>query len=118
MRAKMRANLKPRAAEQIDLKQERGALIDIEFLVQFQVLRYGAEYPELARWTDNVRILATLAASGLLLDAEAELLSRAFVAYRSMLHLDWLGGDAAEKSQIAELLAEVGAVWDKYLGPV
>jgi glutamate-ammonia-ligase adenylyltransferase len=118
MRAKMRANLKPRAAEQIDLKQERGALIDIEFLVQFQVLRYGAENPELARWTDNVRILATLAASGLLLDAEAELLSRAFVAYRSMLHLDWLGGDAAEKSQLAELLEEVSAVWDKYLGPV
>jgi glutamate-ammonia-ligase adenylyltransferase len=38
--------------------------VDIEFMVQYAVLAWSPGEPELARWSDNVRILDTLAGTG------------------------------------------------------
>ncbi len=82
MREKMRSHLGSKPGEhdktaQFDLKQDRGGIVDIEFLVQYLVLRYAAELPALLRWTDNIRILASIEAEGLLASDEVELLREA-----------------------------------------
>src|SRR5690606_28596463 len=69
MRQKMRENLATHttqggvdpsaftAAASFDLKQDAGGIVDIEFMVQYAVLAWSCRYPELLRFTDNIRIL-------------------------------------------------------------
>ncbi len=64
MRERMRDNLGHESAGRFDLKQGRGGIADIEFMVQFGVLRWAREAPDLTDFTDNVRLLAGLAAHG------------------------------------------------------
>ncbi len=47
MRARMRAELDRSNAERFDLKQGEGGLVDLEFLIQFLVLRDAARFPAL-----------------------------------------------------------------------
>jgi glutamate-ammonia-ligase adenylyltransferase len=86
MRAKMRANLDKTRNGLFDLKQGRGGIADIEFMVQYSVLRWAAEHPELTAWTDNVRLLETLKRLRLLPDGAADALTTAYKALRSAYH--------------------------------
>ena len=47
-------------AEHYDLKLDKGGLVDIEFLVQFWVLRWAADYPVLSEPRDNRSITRRL----------------------------------------------------------
>src|SRR5690606_23174264 len=47
MRERMRKELSRGGPARFDLKQDRGGIADIEFIVQYAVLRWAAEYPEL-----------------------------------------------------------------------
>ena len=69
-----------------DLKQGRGGIVDIEFLVQYLVLAYSHRHPNLTRWTDNVRLLVTLIDSGLIDHATAYRLREAYLTYRAAVH--------------------------------
>jgi len=60
-----------------DLKQDPGGIVDIEFLVQYLVLRH-ARYPELVRWTDNVRLIQTLIGSAVLNEYKAHVLKHGY----------------------------------------
>ncbi len=89
MRARMRQHLLPRGgeAEQVfNLKQGPGGIVDIEFMVQFAVLAWSSRVPELARWSDNVRILEVLGREGLFEQSECDALREAYLAYRSAAH--------------------------------
>ncbi|WP_296897835.1 bifunctional [glutamate--ammonia ligase]-adenylyl-L-tyrosine phosphorylase/[glutamate--ammonia-ligase] adenylyltransferase [Thiohalocapsa sp.] len=92
MRAKMRANLdKSRrgdasASGRFDLKQGAGGIADVEFIVQYSVLRWAAEHPELTVWTDNVRLLETLDRLALLPGHAAQELTEAYKALRAAYH--------------------------------
>lgn len=89
MREKMRAHLLPDAAAQereFDLKQGVGGIVDIEFMVQYAVLAWSANEPELVRWSDNVRILQTLGREGFFKQPESQALTQAYLAYRSAAH--------------------------------
>ena len=98
MRAKMRANLGTpstqaglgenacEAAQLFDLKQDAGGIVDIEFMVQYAALAWSHHYPELLRYTDNIRILDGLGAANLLSAADVQLLQEAYKAYRAAAH--------------------------------
>ncbi len=89
MRRKMRDHLLPKqtsSAGKFHLKQGEGGIVDIEFMVQYAVLAWSHKVPELARWTDNVRILEVLGREGLFEPEECESLSQAYLAYRSASH--------------------------------
>ena len=75
-----------------DLKQEMGAIVDIEFLVQYLVLREAGQHPALLSYTDNLRILDALEQEGLLSLADRKLLREAYLAYRTAVHFEALGG--------------------------
>jgi [glutamine synthetase] adenylyltransferase / [glutamine synthetase]-adenylyl-L-tyrosine phosphorylase len=86
MRAKMRENLDKSGEGRFDLKQGAGGIADIEFMVQYAVLRWAAGHPALAEWTDNVRLLDTLARLDLLPGHCAQDLTEAYKSLRAAYH--------------------------------
>ncbi len=86
MREKMRAGLDKSTPERFDLKQGVGGIVDIEFMVQYTVLRWAHDYPDLLAWTDNIRLLETLSRLGLLTDNAAERLMGAYKVLRAAYH--------------------------------
>jgi glutamate-ammonia-ligase adenylyltransferase len=69
-----------------DLKRSAGGIVDIEFMVQYLVLAHAHDHPQMAIWPDNVRILESAAASGVLPAATAEALQAAYLALRAESH--------------------------------
>ena len=69
-----------------DLKQGRGGLIDIEFLVQYLILNFAQNYPELSVWTDNIRLLESLETEGIILPEQGEQLQSAYLEIRRAIH--------------------------------
>ena len=117
MREKMRAHLAKGNRENIDLKQDAGGIADIEFIVQFMLLAHTHSFPSLAKWSDNVRILADLAKLSLITVSEANILSQAYLEYRNYAHRLALQNNAlvATNPSIINLQTEVKAIWHKYL---
>ncbi len=86
MREKMRASLAKGGSNGFDLKQDRGGIADIEFMVQYAVLAWAYTYPDLVEFTDNIRLLERLGERDLIPAAEVTLLTDAFRAYRARVH--------------------------------
>jgi glutamate-ammonia-ligase adenylyltransferase len=87
MRERMRAELDASTAEVFDLKQGRGGIADIEFVVQYAVLANASRYPELLTYTDNIRQLDGLERCGVLSIADAARLRHAYRGLRRRIHL-------------------------------
>ncbi len=86
MRARMQGELDRSTDLLFDLKQGAGGITDIEFMVQYAVLRWASTHPPLLVWTDNLRLLETIARLELL-DAETcQRLHDAYFAYRADIH--------------------------------
>jgi glutamate-ammonia-ligase adenylyltransferase len=66
MRARMRAELDRSGAARIDLKQGAGGLVDLEFLLQYLVLRDSPAQPQLRVARDTPGLLAALCDAGVL----------------------------------------------------
>ncbi len=118
MRAKMRAQLSKSREGFFDLKQDAGGIADIEFMVQYGVLLWTHKHPAVLEWTDNMRLLETFAAEGLLSQEEATLLGDAYRAYRAEVHKCALQEQDAVVAgdRFAELRQQVSAVWDRLIG--
>lgn len=117
MREKMRENLASKDANVFDLKQGKGGIADIEFIVQFGVLAETANNPGLAIYTDNVRLLEGLAAQGFMDSDAAAMLKRAYCAYRDHGHHQVLQNQepTAGGTDFAELRAEVERLWHAFM---
>jgi glutamate-ammonia-ligase adenylyltransferase len=55
-------------------------------MVQYAVLAYAATYPDLVTYTDNIRILETMMAKGLIAEADGALLIDCYKILRSQIH--------------------------------
>jgi len=86
MREKMRQELDRSSVDLFDIRQGAGGIADIEFMVQFGVLRWAHEHPELLEFTDNIRLLEGFGHCGLMSEKNVSLLSDAYRAYRSCIH--------------------------------
>jgi [glutamine synthetase] adenylyltransferase / [glutamine synthetase]-adenylyl-L-tyrosine phosphorylase len=86
MRRKMRKQLDKSTAGQFDLKQGEGGIGDIEFIVQYLVLKNAADHPAVMHYTDNIRQLGTLCAAGCLDEVDAHGLQQIYKDYRLRLH--------------------------------
>ncbi|HEY6131756.1 MAG TPA: bifunctional [glutamate--ammonia ligase]-adenylyl-L-tyrosine phosphorylase/[glutamate--ammonia-ligase] adenylyltransferase, partial [Halioglobus sp.] len=122
MREKMRKHLLPNEQpddREFHLKQGTGGIVDLEFMVQYAVLAWSHRVPELARWSDNVRILETLGREGLFERQECEALTQAYLAYRSAAHQLSLQQqpDIAPAGSFVEARAAVSAKWRQLFGP-
>ncbi|MEW8023482.1 MAG: bifunctional [glutamate--ammonia ligase]-adenylyl-L-tyrosine phosphorylase/[glutamate--ammonia-ligase] adenylyltransferase [Candidatus Thiodiazotropha sp.] len=113
MREKMRASLDKSNPDQFDLKQGTGGIVDIEFMVQYTVLRWAHDYPELLVWTDNIRLLETMSKLGLLNDYAAERMMGIYKVLRAAYHRSALQDLPAlvEIEKLAEERALVQGIW-------
>ena len=118
MRERMAASLDRSDAEWFDVKQGRGGVVDIEFLVQYAVLRWAHAHPALTEWTDNARLLARLGEYGLIETGLADALFEAYQAYRRVIHRAALQEAPARVAQDAlrEERALVRETWARLLG--
>lgn len=120
MRERMRRELAQESGARFDLKQARGGVADIEFVVQYEVLRRAADTPALIEFTDNIRLIEVLAEAGHLTADEARLLTDAYRAYRSRVHRLALLGRPAVVEPDAELEGfrdAVAALWHRRMAP-
>lgn len=93
MREKMRMHLPSDVNNEIfDLKHGRGGIVDIEFMVQYQVLANAEAYPKLVAYTDNIRQLDGLYASGCITFSDSDRLQKAYMHYRALSHGAILAG--------------------------
>jgi glutamate-ammonia-ligase adenylyltransferase len=86
MRRRMRRELLKPQSGFFDIKQDTGGIVDIEFLVQYLVLLYASDHPELLEWTDNVRLIHTLIDTDVIQEYDAHLLKHAYLIYRAVAH--------------------------------
>jgi glutamate-ammonia-ligase adenylyltransferase len=97
-----------------DLKHDAGGMIDLEFIVQYLVLRHAAAYPQLTINIGNIALLNMFAQLGLI---DATLAAAAATAYRTMRRLQHQmrlqGKDNARVAPglVADHAAQVVTLW-------
>jgi glutamate-ammonia-ligase adenylyltransferase len=114
MRERMRRELSKARAGQWDMKQDPGGIADIEFLAQYWALRWAAEYPPVAMFSDTIRQLESVASAALVPQETVDVLTAAYRTYRERGHHRSLRDEtsvvAAEEFQAQR--AAVTAIWN------
>ena len=113
MRQKMREGLDRSDKASFHVKHGVGGLVDIEFIVQYMVLRWAHDYPDLTEWTDNARLLERLSSHGLLSDEHGGQLWNAYQVYRAVVHRRSLQeqGSLVPAARLEEEPAMVADIW-------
>ena len=124
MRQKMRDNLGSQSVGKAlyQLKQDAGGIVDIEFMVQYLVLTHAATHPELLQWTDNIRLLDTLASENILDTKQCDALKQAYIAYRSLAHRSalqnqklLLSDNELDQAGLKNHIDTVKTLWDQMM---
>jgi len=118
MRQKVHAG-HPNIGTEFDLKHDAGGMVDVEFIVQFLVLAYAHQYPQLIGNLGNIALLRIAGELGLIETSEAQLVGNAYRLLRALQHR--LRLDGADKTRIVldqnpEMMAArdaVSALWLK-----
>jgi [glutamine synthetase] adenylyltransferase / [glutamine synthetase]-adenylyl-L-tyrosine phosphorylase len=113
MRSRMRTHSKDKDMNGFDIKRGIGGMIDIEFIVQFYLLRWAHKYPEVITHTDNIRQLEQLGFNGILAQEEAAWLAQVYRDYRHRLHRQELQGlsSVVEENEFLGERARVSDIW-------
>lgn len=77
MREKMR-DVHPNPTALFDIKHDRGGIIDVEFIVQYLVLGYACQYPQLTGNIGNIALLKLAGELGLISTNTAEQVRSAY----------------------------------------
>lgn len=90
MRQKMKDHLGSSKDQKKDgifhLKQDAGGIVDIEFMAQYVVLAWSGTNPDLAHYSDNVRILEDAEKAGCLSSDDVSALIQAYLSERAESH--------------------------------
>jgi glutamate-ammonia-ligase adenylyltransferase len=102
-----------------DLKQDAGGMIDIEFIVQYLVLRHAAAHPQLTANAGNIALLKMAGELGLIDATLAGAVADAYRELRRLQHQVRLQGHETariEPSQVAVHAANVVRLWQACFG--
>ena len=86
MRRRMRENLGSTDPALFHIKQDPGGIIDIEFMVQFLILAWAHDYPDITERPDNIRQMESLGEAGVMEPERAQRLRAIYIAMRSTIH--------------------------------
>ncbi len=114
MRKKM-AEAHPRST-QFDLKNDLGGMIDIEFIVQFLVLRYASTYPQLTADIGNIALLKLCGDLQLINATLANDVADAYRVFRKLQHQIRLQGEERARTDIKPIkhhVASVKELWEQ-----
>jgi glutamate-ammonia-ligase adenylyltransferase len=103
-----------------DLKQDRGGIIDVEFIVQYLVLHFSRLHPELTRNAGNLALLRIAGELGLIPCELAEQVRDTYREYRLLQHQMRLQGRAHARivpAQVEEHAEAVMRLWQVVLSP-
>ncbi|HJV07804.1 MAG TPA: bifunctional [glutamate--ammonia ligase]-adenylyl-L-tyrosine phosphorylase/[glutamate--ammonia-ligase] adenylyltransferase [Chromobacteriaceae bacterium] len=73
-------------AHDYDIKNARGGIIDVEFIVQYLILGHAHQLPAFTRNTGNIALLAVAAEAGLIPTRLAEAARESYRHYRKLQH--------------------------------
>lgn len=120
MRRKMRDNLDKSTAELFDLKQGVGGITDIEFMVQYAVLCWAKDHPDLLTTTGLLPMLQRFVDSGHLTPGSGQRLGDAYRHYRAETHRLALQSQKAivDGHLFVEDRLNVSRLWSKIMGEV
>jgi glutamate-ammonia-ligase adenylyltransferase len=112
MREKMQEQHRIQAKKQ-DLKTISGGLADIDFIVQYAVLRYAARFPRLLNERASVNILQLLSDYRLMPEKDVFLLMQAYSEYQMLMRRKILQPEFDLRAQegLQHHLAQVQAIW-------
>lgn len=118
MRGRMRRELDHAGPGHFDLKQSRGGLADLEFLVQYLVLANAESSQDVTTYPDNVRQLESLVDAEILTPAAASELTAAYLELRTLLNERTLAGNVGlvPTSSVAAMADVVIRHWNGWLG--
>ena len=83
LRMRMENELAKETAETYNIKTGRGGMVDVEFTVQFLLLKYGCRYPQL-RTPSTIVALKEIRTLGLLAENEAEIMLSGYKFLRKL----------------------------------
>ncbi|MBP6057847.1 MAG: bifunctional [glutamate--ammonia ligase]-adenylyl-L-tyrosine phosphorylase/[glutamate--ammonia-ligase] adenylyltransferase [Nitrosomonas sp.] len=92
MREKM-LDVHPNPTTLFDIKHDRGSIIDVEFIVQYLVLGYAHQYPQLTGNIGNIALLKLAGELGLVSSEAAAKVRTVYREYRRLQHRLRLGGE-------------------------
>lgn len=117
MREKMYEHLANHNEHQFNIKTDRGGITDIEFIAQYLVLANAPQNPDLAHWSDNVRIFDIMAEHHIIPQKTAEQLKECYTSLRNRIHhLNLLGQPSITTSEeFAQVRSFIGEIWRTYL---
>ena len=118
MRQRMRAVLDKSSASEWDLKHGPGGIVDIEFLVQYWVLRAGAKLGQALVDSHSASLLQALAERGEITEAESLLLRQIYRRYREDVNRLALQDRPARVPADSYPFERAGvtAIWQQHLG--
>ncbi|NOX08649.1 MAG: bifunctional [glutamate--ammonia ligase]-adenylyl-L-tyrosine phosphorylase/[glutamate--ammonia-ligase] adenylyltransferase [Gammaproteobacteria bacterium] len=115
MRRRMLQEFGCKRAGKFDIKRDSGGITDIEFMVQYGVLLWSHNHPELLQYTDNINLLEQLALAGKLAKKDAVFLGDVYRSYRSRVHQLTLMEESSvvDEDEFSDLRQGVIRIWDK-----
>ena len=117
MRERMYQSKRPPEGERVDLKQSRGGMVDIEFMVQYWVLSQANYIGSDSLYSDNISLLKALFRQDLITGSQSQLVE-IYQSYHRLLHESVLQNLSAEVDAelVAEQFAQVINCWNDCFG--
>jgi len=117
MRMRMRNELDHPPCGFFHLKQGVGGITDIEFIVQYAVLRWADRLEGYRSYSDNIRLLDGIANAGLMEKKDTESLANAYRQYRSQVHMLALQEQPplVDETLFTEERAVVAGIWRRLI---
>jgi glutamate-ammonia-ligase adenylyltransferase len=117
MRERMYQSKRPPEGERVDLKQSRGGMVDIEFMVQYWVLSQANNIGSDSLYSDNISLLKALFRQNLITGSQSQLVG-IYQSYHRLLHESVLQNQSAEVDAelVAEPFAQVINCWNDCFG--
>jgi glutamate-ammonia-ligase adenylyltransferase len=117
MRERVYQAKRPPEGERRDLKQSRGCMVDIEFLVQYWVLAGANKIGSGRLYSDNISLLNELFRLNLITGSQSRLVE-IYQTYHRLLHESVLQNQSAEVdvAEITEHVNHVVNCWNECFG--
>ena len=97
------------------LKHDPGGIIDVEFIVQYLILGYSHQHPELTGNLGNIALLRIAAELGLIDPSQAEAAGNAYREYRRLQHAKRLSANPkapVPREEVEPHIAAVRGLWN------
>lgn len=104
----------PNRSGLFDLKHDPGGMIDIEFIVQYLVLSYACDHPEMTADIGNIALLQMAGRLGLVDAAIGNAVADVYRQFRKLQHQIRMRGDDRARiapASVAEIRGPVLALW-------